>query len=372
MHHSCALNAAGQAFCWGWNYSGQLGVPATAAESERRSSVPVAVQTSARFTAVAASALPEFPPQGAAAFQGHSCGIATGGALLCWGENGQGQLGRQGTAATHVPAEVAGGHTWAAVSTGGRHTCGIATGGQAYCWGLDREGQLGAAAAEMCPASSGTGPDEPCAMTPRPVAGGLTFTRISAGPAHTCALTSGGAAWCWGRNGSGQLGNGTTTQADAPVAVLGGHAFVEISAGGGHTCARTAPGTVYCWGANDKGQLGNGTSSPATAPVAVAGSYTSVQAGWSHSCGLAAGGRAFCWGANDRGEAGRANLLPIPVPTEIEGGFPFASISTAGLHTCAVRASDNVAFCWGDDYIGKLGSGVSPIMRPQPRPVRAP
>ncbi|HEY0023864.1 MAG TPA: Ig-like domain-containing protein [Longimicrobium sp.] len=378
-HHSCALTAAGQAYCWGWNQAGQLGVPAPAAEADRWSDVPVAVQADVRFTAIAASAYPFPPRQATWAFEGHSCGIATDGALLCWGEHAQGQLGRQGTAATHVPAEVAGGRTWAAVSTGGRHTCGIATGGQAYCWGLDGGGQLGAAATELCPPGTGAGPDEPCARTPQRVLGGLAFTRISAGPAHTCGLTAGGAAYCWGRNGSGQLGNGTTTQADAPEAVLGGHAFVEISAGASHTCARTAAGAAYCWGANDEGQLGSETPGQATSPVAVMRSftgagdtYTAVEAGWSHSCGLLTGGRAFCWGSNQHGQTGRPFSQSAPVPVEVVGGFPFASISTAGFHTCAVRTADNVALCWGNDYKGKLGSGPLNFARPLPRPVRAP
>ena len=370
-HHSCALNAAGQAYCWGWNQAGQLGVPFPFPDADRWAAVPAAVETSARFTAIAASAFPDPHPEGVTwAYQGHSCGIATNAALLCWGENWQGQLGTQGTP-THLPAEVLGGRSWAAVSAGGRHTCGITTGGQTYCWGLDDEGQLGAATTERCRVHRAVSTTGACATTPQPVQGGLTFTRISAGTAHTCALTAGGAAYCWGRNISGQLGNGTTTQAEAPVAVLGGHAFVEISAGGGHTCARTAAGAVYCWGANDHGQLGNGTTTQATAPVALPGSGRSVQAGWAHSCALGSDGKTYCWGANAAGQRGSTILTSAPWPTEVQGGFSFASISTAGFHTCAVRTADGAAMCWGENYIGKLGSGPGPN-RPSPGLVRAP
>ncbi len=363
-HHSCALNTAGQAFCWGWNQGGQLGVPATPGGA---SAVPVAVQTSARFTAVAASAWPG-PQPAAGAGTGHSCGIATGGGLLCWGENGQGQLGREGTVATHVPAEVAGDRTWQVVSTGGRHTCGITT-GQTYCWGLDDEGQVGAPTADLC--APGTGPGGPCARAPQRVAGGMTFTQISTGAAHTCALTADGAAYCWGRNDSGQLGNGTTTRADVPVAVLGGHTFVSISAGGAHTCARTVGWSGYCWGANGSFQLGNGTTTPATVPALANVSSTSLQSGWAHNCFAADDGVVYCWGANDHGQQGNSKLAPAPVPIGMGGGFRFTSVSTAGLHTCGVRAADGMALCWGDNDGGKLGFGAGPD-HPLPRPVRAP
>jgi alpha-tubulin suppressor-like RCC1 family protein len=374
-HHGCALDAAGQAYCWGWNKSGQLGVPFTPATvlnlpADNWSAVPVAVQTSARFTAVSASAWPDPQPQASQEDRGHSCGIATDHSLLCWGQNAQGQLGSGGTSQPWVPAEVRGGRSWSAVSTGGRHTCGITTGGETYCWGLDNEGQVGAPAADVCQVNTTFAPTQPCTFTPQPLSGGPAFTRISAGTAHTCALTAGGAAYCWGRNTSGQLGNGTTTQADVPVAVLGGHTFVEISAGGAHTCARTGGGTVYCWGANGSGQLGTGGAAGTTSPVAVGGSFSSVEAGWAHTCARGAGGAALCWGANDQGQLGNGTLTGSSMPTPATGGFAFASVSTAGIHTCGVR-TDGAALCWGDNAAGKLGYGSGPD-RPFPRPVRAP
>ena len=355
-NHSCALTATGQAYCWGWNQAGQLGVPAGNA-----SAVPVAIQTGARFSTIAASARPDPQPAGA---PGHTCGITREGALLCWGENGQGQTGIPAGGAAHAPAQVTGGRTWASVSTGGRHTCGITTGGQAYCWGLNDEGQVGAPATELCAG-------ERCARAPSRVAGALDFTRISAGTAHTCALTAAGEAYCWGRNAHGQLGNGTRAQADAPVAVLGGHTFVAISAGGTHTCARTPAGPVYCWGDNARGQLSNTTMATtlATSPVPSYGSLGEI--GWAHGCGLVADGGAFCWGENDQGQGGQPPSGPSWLSTGISGGFAFSSISTGGGHTCAVRAADGVAMCWGDNDGGKLGAGAGPD-RGLPRPVWAP
>jgi alpha-tubulin suppressor-like RCC1 family protein len=93
---------------------------------------------------------------------------------------------------------------------------------------------------------------------------------LAAGGAHTCGLTAAGAAYCWGSNSNGQLGNGTIggmNIAGAPVS--GGITFVSLSAGGAHTCGVTPDGAIYCWGANASGQLGDGTQADRGGPVRV-------------------------------------------------------------------------------------------------------
>jgi alpha-tubulin suppressor-like RCC1 family protein len=94
---------------------------------------------------------------------------------------------------------------------------------------------------------------------------------VTAGFAHTCGETTGNRAYCWGDNGAGQLGDGTTGGRLRPVPVAGGRAFKQLSAGGEHTCGLTSTGAVYCWGGNSEGQLGDGTRSGRLTPVAVAG-----------------------------------------------------------------------------------------------------
>src|SRR2546425_507451 len=139
---------------------------------------------------------------------------------------------------------------FAAVSVGGIHTCGVAAGGVAYCWGWNTRGQLG----------DGTSGTE--RWVPIRVLGDARFAAVSAGDRYTCGLTAAGAAYCWGGNGDGQLGDGSTTPRLTPtlVRVGSGVSFTAVNAGGFHTCAITAGGAAYCWGANGDGQLGDGSA----------------------------------------------------------------------------------------------------------------
>jgi alpha-tubulin suppressor-like RCC1 family protein len=136
------------------------------------------------------------------------------------------------------------------ISAGDGHTCGLTTRGAAYCWGNNFDGELG----------DGTMTDSN-ANGPQAVIGGLRFASISAGDDHTCGLTTRGAAYCWGDNSDGELGDGTMTDSgeDGPQAVIGGLRFASIDDGEGHTCGLTTRGAAYCWGDNSDGQLGDGT-----------------------------------------------------------------------------------------------------------------
>ena len=339
--HGCGLVKGGQAWCWGANFTGQLGSSATGSNSF----VPVPVFGTSSFSSVSAG-------------KDHTCGVS-GGSILCWGANAHGQLGDGTTDPHDTPQPVAGGYTFIGVTTGRAHTCGLTKSGQVLCWGSNQAGQLG------------TGTSAIMSTVPVPVSSTQAFAQIDTGPMadHTCAIAKGGQAYCWGSNATGQLGSGSDhPELGVPTMVAGGFNFTSIAVGGsadntagsGHTCALTKQARAYCWGANQSGELGIGAAgSPVTLPAPVAGglTFTSLAIG-RHTCGIS-GGAAYCWGTNYAGELGTGSSgEPQPVPTAVIGGFPFTTITAGSLFTCGTTAKLG-AWCWGTNTLGELGAGAA-------------
>jgi alpha-tubulin suppressor-like RCC1 family protein len=331
--HTCARTGAGAAFCWGYNVAGYLGV---GAEALRHTS-PTPVLGGLTFTAVRAG-------------EAHSCGLVGGGAGYCWGFNDQGRLG-DGTLAPvrATPTAVSGVLAFDDILPG-VHTCALTSTGAAHCWGWNVVGQLG----------DGTRTDR---AAPVAVTGGLNFSQVSVSTSglSTCALTGSGAAYCWGYNSDGQVGTGTIDSSGltSPTAVLGGLTFGAIAAGGLHTCGLTTGNAAYCWGDNVVGQVGDGTTTDRTTPVAVSGglSFVSMSAGFGHTCALTAGGVAYCWGYNFYGQLGDGSTTSITAPVPVSGGLTFSALRAGTYHTCGITTG-GVAYCWGRNDQGQLGDGT--------------
>jgi alpha-tubulin suppressor-like RCC1 family protein len=237
--------------------------------------------------------------------------------------------------------------TFVSMTAGRSYTCGVTIAAAAYCWGINSSGQLG----------DGTTTDR---TTPALVSGGLRFASLSAGRQHACGVTTAGAAYCWGENGNGRLGDGTETDRTTPVAVSGGLGFASVSGGTFHTCGVTTADIAYCWGGNFDGQLGDGTETHRMTPVAVSGGlgFASVRAGNFHSCGVTTGDIAYCWGYNGNGQLGDGTTTDRMTPVAVSGGLEFASVSAAwGLHSCGVSTAAAV-YCWGHNADGQLGDGT--------------
>jgi alpha-tubulin suppressor-like RCC1 family protein len=274
----------------------------------------------------------------------------------CWGAGGFGQLGAGGDITESLtPVPVAGGLRFIQVSTGIDHTCGVTTGHRAYCWGFNGSGRLGDGTAGNTRA------------TPVAVVGGLLFQGVTAGHQHTCGVTTDNRAYCWGFNRDGRLGDGTTVRRVRPVRVLGGLRFRQLSAstnvfGSAYTCGTTTGDVAYCWGANENGQLGDGTTINRPVPVAVAGGlrFRHVRAGLSHTCGLTTHDRAHCWGLGHLGDGMSTSSV---TPVAVAGGLQFGLVRVGWNSSCGVTAS-NQAYCWGSN----VGDGTTEV-RLTPVPV---
>jgi alpha-tubulin suppressor-like RCC1 family protein len=284
--------------------------------------------------------------------------LLAGGRIQCWGRNDELQVGdATGASPIAAPTNIRSFATVPAlgIAAGGYHSCAAMGDGTAMCWGDNRNQQV----------TMGAFGNTHTATT---VAGVVGATAVTAGAYHSCALVGGGSAVCWGYNNDGETG--TTTSPSNTVAISATQIDAATGAGvngtsnfgGWHTCALLTGGSVSCWGYNGFGELGNGTTtnpSPLGTPVTagLTGTATAVASGGWHTCAIVSGA-VNCWGSNDSAQLGRGTFGgSLPIPAVISGAPPPAvSIDAGGYHTCAVFSggSDDVR-CWGRNNEGQVG-----------------
>jgi alpha-tubulin suppressor-like RCC1 family protein len=382
-NHTCGVTGTGEAYCWGSGEDGRLG------SSSGTSSDPVLVSGGLTFASVSAG-------------QNHSCGVTRDGAAYCWGDNSDGQLDGNNGGSADSPLPVPGGSTFASVSAGVNSTCGLTTGAEIVCWGdLGDFGEVSLGSGGRSYISVSVGAGFACGITmagdvycagendagqlgdgsmvgngPVPVGGGQVFASVRAGGRRTslfvgeglpneitwlgsaCGVTTDGSTLCWGANDSGQLGNGTRFDSNAPMPVSGGLTFSSVSVGYSHSCAVTAQGDSYCWGREGFGALGGGGGTTFNTPqeLVVLATPASVSPGGDHTCALASDGLASCWGSNESGQLGDGSTEDSDTPVPVSGGVSFSSLALSGDHTCGL-AQDGGTYCWGGNGRGQLGDG---------------
>lgn len=328
--HVCAVTSEGAAKCWGSNAYGQLGNGTTSLH-------PIPVKVSQPISGVISLK----------AGYAHMCALSSNGAVKCWGWNTQGQLGDGTRSDRFVPTQVVNLNNAIAIATGWYHNCAVIATGGAVCWGYSASGEVG------------NGGNGGYFLTPVAVSGLASSTlNVAAGEYHSCALINTGGVKCWGWNGQGQLGDGTTYFSITPVAVSEVNGATAIVTSNSHTCALIS-GQVKCWGYNKYGQLGDGTRIDRSVPVVVNGlsGVVAVALGGEHSCALINMGKVKCWGMNDYGQLGTAAPTSSTLPLEVNGLNDVAAIAAGEYHTCALTQA-GIVRCWGVNWDGQLGDGT--------------
>jgi alpha-tubulin suppressor-like RCC1 family protein len=329
FHHTCTRRKSGTVLCWGRNPYGQLGGNAR--------------NDSARAVKANVTGVDEL-----AVGRDFSC-ARRGETVVCWGNNEDGQLGdgrggRPGALSLR-PVAVAGLSHVRQIVAGEYHACALDTGGAVWCWGNAGNGQLGSDAQRAF-------------TTPRRIGPLGRASAITTGTSHVCAVVD-GSVWCWGRNTEGQLGDGKSGSRIKPVRVAGIEDAVALGSGHMNTCAIRSGGTVACWGDNAFGQLGSGARNDRkrNTPVPLAGLRDVVQihGGEGHMCARLGSGRAMCWGVNDQGQAGAsAKVSRVVPPSAVRGVGDAVDLGLGAAHACAARATGEIA-CWGAGEYGVTG-----------------
>jgi alpha-tubulin suppressor-like RCC1 family protein len=290
-------------------------------------------------------------PTAVAAGTQHTCVLYSDQSVRCTGFNSQGEIGNGTTSNALDPALAAGTVNAVAIRNGAEHTCTLVGDGTMQCWGTNYTGQLG------------DGTMGSFAVAPQLVHGITNAIKAITGGFHTCAILSDRTVRCWGRNQDGQLGNGDSTTDVAlpggPVQNLG--AVADLFGGGYHNCALMGDRTVQCWGRNGRGQVGDGTdTSPVTVPHQVSGmnSAVALSLGGYHSCALLQDASVQCWGQSDFGQIGAPGLALSKVPFTVAGIANATAIASGFRHTCALL-SDGTIRCWGHNDFGQLGDGTT-------------
>jgi len=359
-NHTCAIASDDRAYCWGYNPYGGLGN-----NTSTNSSVPVAVDTTGVLSGKNIKTI--------AAGYYATCAFTSDDQVSCWGYNGYGQLGNNSTAQSRVPVAIdtsgaISGKTIKSISFNWTHVCAAYDDNHVYCWGGDDFGQLGIGSTSISKVAAAVD----SSYTPPAILSGLTNTAVSSGYYNACSLTSGGQVYCWGYNTLGQVGNNTTDNSYVPSAVytagaLSGKTIKSISTGWANNCAIASDDQVYCWGDGFYGALGNNTTVLSKVPVATdttgvlsGKTIKSVSTGYYATCVIASDDLAYCWGYNTNGGLGNNSTTQSKVPVAVDttgvlSGKTIKSISVGQYYTCAI-ASDDLAYCWGNNSNGQLGN----------------
>jgi len=371
-YHSCAILVNRQLRCWGWNGDGGLGNDSPTDQFNTAVVVQNVAGTGPLQNVIQV-----------VAGDYHTCALISNGQVRCWGDGDYGQNGNGVFADRLRPVVVRNAtntgplQNVTQISAEPYGACALLVNDEVRCWGENDYGQLGN---DNTPTNSAL----PVAVHGLGGVGRLTgVASLGGGFDNNCAVLNNGQARCWGYNGGGSgptiLGNGSNVDTAHPVVVknlAGGGPLTgvtQISHGGHHGCVRLANGQARCWGVNDEGELGDGTLTDRDLPVAVkragGGALTGVvriYAASNNTCAQVVGGQVRCWGDDTYAQLGDGTIemptvrkLPAPVRNGGNNGnlTGVTQMDDQSYHSCARRSNGEVV-CWGFGADGELGNGA--------------
>jgi len=361
------------------------------------------LDTTAAGTVVVTATIENDAVSAAATGVSHTLVVRTDGTLWAWGDNSAGQLGvGSDVEYSNLPVQVGFDNNWAAVAAGGYHTVAVKKDGALWAWGWNEYGQLGRGNdhdgclydnfnEEYCPDPVQVGSNE-------------NWASVTAGYAHTVALTMDGALWAWGENSYGQLGVGLDLDGcDAvndynmlycpPMQIGSDNEWKTVAAGDSHTVALKNDGTLWAWGRNEYGQLGidanlaqddcrddlygNNGNMSCYVPLQVGSDagWEDITAGYGHTLAVKTNGALWAWGWNEFGQlgvgmdAGGCEIIadwgddylycpPIPFPVQVGADNEWKSVAAGDSHTMALK-KDGTLWAWGANWYGQLGIETS-------------
>ena len=362
--HSLAIRDDGSLWAWGNNEYGKLG---DGTKIERRS--PVKIMDN--VVSVAAG-------------ENHSLAVKTDGSLWAWGRNNYGQIGDGTNTERVLPIKIMDDVT--SVAAGLYHSLAIKTDGSLWAWGRNNYGQIGDGA--ITTPTNGIPGENYNKSKPVEIMNHVAF--VTAGPAHSLAIKTGGSLWTWGLTEYGAfVGDAESTKKtptpvkvmdDAVSAAAGYYRNIiikndgtlweividrsnsnnktltspkkimdnaaSVSAGNAHYFAIKEDGSLWAWGANSYGQLGDGTTSSKENPIKIMDNVASVSAGFGQSLAIKTDGVLWAWGNNENGKLGDGTTTRRFTPTIITGNPVLIS-------------SDDVRELYPDAFVGGAPSAKS-------------